>query len=39
MNLKTGCYMGPTSYLSKIDKADSVKHNFFWIRRNGKNEY
>jgi hypothetical protein len=28
MNLKTGCYMEPTSYLRKINKADSDKHNF-----------
>jgi len=31
MNLKTGCYMEPTSYLRKIDKADSVKYNFFGL--------
>ena len=28
MNLKKGCYMEPTSYLRKIDKADSDKYNF-----------
>ena len=28
MNLKTGCYMEPTSYLRKINKADSDKYNF-----------